>query len=637
MHENPEGLSDAVATKHDKKFEEGVLSSLRGEIDAEFKRMSGKHHAKNLIVVACLVGVAGFLGFVVLALLGYFDFIPIPPKDGSKPIPVSIADIIGVLVPLVLLVIAYFVGVTGLKRLQLYDDEFRAFRVESDNKSRRLEEDIEKQFETLKEETISNVKKATNEAFTEIESRAKKLRTVLEDTENRSAAFEHQYKWMLQDETSPALLADGAVSSMGELHKAITALFRSGQANAAKKLIEYHIPKDRTKLPQLRGSQNDFFNTATQLAGADLEPMAWLVCEAGLHFFPNDPDLLSNATKFASDAGELDRAKELFNRTSELRDSEKNWRSWVFLGDYIESHGTSVEIWEYYVGYFKRFFDDPMGGNGTLKAKLPLDAFDERMAAKFATYLVAASRHAEATLVAQLAIAASPRAPQCSGILSDLYLEEGKYKEAIELSEKAMADDARDQAHTNHSARLMTVALARDALFLTEQGLAVEDAKKKAGQVFHAYEAVLRSERIIGAYLSQIPERVNFVIERLQRIRVDDDDITGLFGPRVRGIAKFESGGQARKNAVSGDDPSEASDPRILIAQTLQKAKVESARERKTWEGSAKALAQDLAKAGIAEHASGLIALFKERLKDDPEEVRFLAYLDILTRFLDRS
>ena len=545
MTEDPK-FAEYEVVEQMKQLDQDIERRLT-DLEAEFpKNRETRRYLIHLNSVL-IVGLAIFCGVLFGGLAGWWDLSTIQPTAaqqgtgaaGQETTQVSVADLLGVFLPALLLVVAFFVGTTGLKRLELYDNELR------ENRRERREE-----MNALRTELNRNLKSRTDEAAkVAMESAAQVARKIVMDLEStmnslnleltstRESVGEteenlrlavKQYGWLFKGPATKDVLGEGGVGSMGELHQVITSLFHDednvDSRRAAKELVERYFP-DWMSLPDLRGTPDDFFNSASQLARENLEPLAHRVCEGGLKFFPNNPDLLSNAIKFASDSGLNERARELFDRAQSMPPDTKNWRMWIFLGHYIQNSGTSQEIFDFYNGYVLRFFDDA----GILKKEQPKDAMIERVFAAFAGYLVRMDRVEEATQICLLATKHIERTPQTGRTFAAIRLEQGLFQEAITIANKALRDDARDDTNVNSASILMVKANAYEGLCFDacEKG-ELEEAVEFARLSLLNYERCITSQDVLDVFKITSVLRANAIVGRLQEVRVPAGAISSI-------------------------------------------------------------------------------------------------------------
>lgn len=549
------GVDDlSKPTVHEPTEDDKLAQKIRSELRLlGFEKNLEKQNRtvwSNLSLLGSLISL--FLwGAVILHLWGFFQIVPVPVEEPGQAVSVSVADVIGVLVPALLTVVAFFVGATGLRRLQLYDNEFREFRRERRQDSERFQAEAERRFEGISSRvedattaTISEVIKKREDA---INRNLSEVRLSTEQLEDRLKGIESQFGWIFSSDQRE-LMTEGAISSVGELHKVITDLFQKNKSGEAKALVEKYFPEDGHT--SLRGTADDFFNTGTQLAQADLEPMAYRVLNQGLSIFPNNPDLLATSLKHAADAGFQERAEELYKVVQELPPEQRNWRIWVFVGDYLEETMEADDVIRYYRDYVERYFSP----GGERLTAWPMDAPSERVFSKLANYLFARSRMREAESVARLAMKHIARTPQCSSVLSRIYLEEGDFDACIQFAEKALLDDRRDQTNVSSATSLMNIALAKDSLAFSDISREPKELSEAIKSAFEAYGAVLRSLQKPAVYPITINMQINSLIAKAESRGMKREHIVSLMPIEVASLMGME----ANSGRVNGSEQSTA-------------------------------------------------------------------------------
>jgi tetratricopeptide (TPR) repeat protein len=575
--------------------------------------------------------------YQIVELVGAQALVPASPQNPAKSAtPAGIADMVGILIPVLTVLVAFFLGSTGLKRLQLYDVELsqnrRERREEMESLRAQLAHDMDRaensgreaavqQAAVIRAEVLQASRKVVEDTIEDLVGTLTHVRTsadkILETVNSRIASLE----WVLNDSDIEDVLSGESVSSMGELHSVITELFQNGKEKAAKKLFERYFGPDRHVPPSLRGTADDFFNTATQLAMADLEPLAYRASEGGLHFYPENPDLLSYGMKYALVVGERDRAQQLYDRARALPDTAKNWRVWVFMGDYLEDTASAQAIEAYYVAdYLGRYFD----GKWQLLPSQPKDAMDERMFAKLARFYERRGREQDAIMVTRLALKHIERVPQCAGVLSDLLLSHGKLEEAITLTDRAIWNDAQDQSHVNISALLMRKGNAYDSLFFrsADGGAGIEVIQNFARRTLSAYGRCLTSNDMIRSYPRQIESRMNAIIGKLEELGVPAEMIRELIPDTLakRFLQLLPSGASERPNRTEQEDPSRLQEWLLRIKEASTKAQPERGR-------LLQAVVAEIDGSDLETQASMIFQHAVDRFETDEEEEDFVECL----------
>lgn len=297
-----------------------------------------------------------------------------------------------------------------------------------------------------------------------------------------------------------------------------------------------------------------------------------------------------------------------------LEDSEKNWRVWIFVGDYLESAGTAAEVATHYEDYIGRYFE-----SDTLKAVLPADSPDERMFAKYAQYLRKLGQSTKSARIAKLATDNIRRAPQSAGQLSELYLEDGQFDDAIAMASRALVDDRRDQTHVNNSAMLMNIALSKDSLLMRDPPPTLENYREKMKEVLTSYAAVLRSQRVIGAYYLSIPDQINALIADAESRGVTRGQIIEALPPEISAIYEL------KRTSERGGGLDQQS--------AILRAKQISGLPRHEWADNTARLANEIKASDQRDAIATVLRSAAEHFKNDSEEFDFVeVMLEILRK-----
>lgn len=534
------GIRDLIRSAAREAAETSVSERLTQREKSEVHEWSVRILLVTLSVVLAIVPVFLLLDrYQVIQLVGAPD---LPPGAAAAATPAGITDMIGILIPVLTVLVAFFLGSTGLKRLQLYDAELsqnrRERREEMESLRSQLARDMDRaeqngreaatqQAVAMRADVMQSSRKVVEDAMIEFEYTLSQVRSGAEDTLNSVQKRVADLDWILKDKDMEEKLTGESMSSMGELHIAITELFQKGERTAAKTLFSRYFGSDDGEAPTLRGSPGDFFNTATQLAQVDLEPLAYRAMEGGLHLYPDNPDLLANGMNWALLVGKRERARELYERARSLPDSAKNWRLWVFMGDYLENTASTKDLERYYLdGYMGRFF----GREWELLEDQPKDSMVEKMFAKLANHYLHLGRVREAEQVVRVALTHIEKVPQCASILSGILLERGDLEEAIIFADRAIGDDAQDQSNVNISSLQMKKGNAFDKLLFrsVNENVEPEEMLGFARRALYSYGRCLSAKDLIPNFPSQISTRVNAIVGKLEDLGFSGDVIRSL-------------------------------------------------------------------------------------------------------------
>ena len=486
--------------------------------------------------------------------------------DKTDDVKSDLTDLLGAFLPFATIAIAAFLGVTGLNRLGQYDAELRQNRqerrAEMDSLRQELSSGLAQANATLRDTAETMTQTTAREYFEKESRRLEQLKESTDKAVNEIKAQIDGLTWVLESESAESF-QEGEIKSFGELHRVLTAMsgrFQDqGESNprAIKTLIEQYFPKrpeSRDDLP-FGGGADDAFNAATQLARDNLEPLAWRLCEAGLLLFPENADLLSNAMRFASDAGEPERAEELFWRVYDLEHSKKNWRCWVFAHSYLE-RGTvaqrtitldggetvreTVDVETWFERYIELYYEKDSDGQWTRRERpLVPNTMDERLFASHVQYLSRLGRKTEALRYARMVLNALPRAAQTALVAAEIHLSFGEYQDCIAAARRSVGDDASDQGTSNSAAAFMYEANAWDmmAFAASRTNGPREHLIEYATNALRAYDMSIRlpDAHDVNRHASAL--RTGSLVAMLIRNGVDSDEMAEILPQQLAPIA----------------------------------------------------------------------------------------------------
>jgi tetratricopeptide (TPR) repeat protein len=559
---------------------------------------------------------SGFLVAVVLA--DEVNLINLPRVGDDPPevaairdaqndaAPAGIGELLGAFLPLFTIAIAFFVGATGLTRLQLYDEQFaqnrrerredigdlrRQLSEETESLKDALSTDLTDLYQAQKEQSetatreigalrakIEQAQKEADQKFDrrsdEIERRlgvqldegrraavaaaqaeARKLATEsseevvdgkirdiddakaslasrLDEIERKIDARIERIRPILENPNIEKVFSEGRVASIGQLHSDLRNLLSGvdGQERdvaAAEALVTTALEDGIT------GTANDFFNAATQLAQADLEPIAYKIAKAGLEQYPSNPDLMSNTLKFASDSGLVEEARELYQRVLDKPVEFRNWRIWIFVSDYLSDRGELGDAGTWAMSYLRRYFDADW--NPLPETQLPADRFNERLAANYVTQLNSYARYTEAELVCRAVLQAYPTSPQTSLAFATLLREIGNYEEAAEWAANALAADVKDQSNIgNATAFEIRATSSVQEVFRAAREHDATAARDASQDLFKFCAAMLSMPDAAPNHFQWIRYNANKVIVALLEVGVPHSSIVPLVPQAIR-------------------------------------------------------------------------------------------------------
>ncbi len=204
--------------------------------------------------------------------------------------------------------------------------------------------------------------------------------------------------------------------------------------------------KDNSKPDMTR---DDYHNMAVFYGKIGNLKKALELCVDGLNHFNKDVDLLADAIKYATDAGEKELAEKYYSVIIGIPYSSWNWRAFQFIIDYLID-------------------DKPVSDEDTCRSLIM--EFKDRFPSEERAYLTESNFYDAigdsyyANLTLENAVEGLTNASQCALILLDYYLKNGRYEDVIRVANYGIAASAKPQQDINVPYLLYTRALSMDYL-----------------------------------------------------------------------------------------------------------------------------------------------------------------------------
>jgi tetratricopeptide (TPR) repeat protein len=300
-------------------------------------------------------------------------------------------------------------------------------------------------------------------------------------------------------------LVEKAVSSAGEAHTLVSALFEADQKDSAIGVVNRVIANDA-----VTGDANDFYNLATELLTQDQEIMALYVVNKAAKIHPSNVDILATRLICAGKIGDRQLGAESLEALEKFR-PKWNWRTFIYAANYLRSVGEDSAA--------LKFYDD-------MAVKFP---DDERSYAQKMRIMDSQGKTEEAIEIGSNFAKRVPQAAQVNLILAEFYRRTWKYDLCLLACENALIATTDEQPAVNISAIYWEKAAALEATarqyWLQRSGKTGDELKELqhlvAGLIKSAstnYRTSVAMPKAVSAYRRQLPValiRLNAVLEEL--------------------------------------------------------------------------------------------------------------------------
>ena len=226
-------------------------------------------------------------------------------------------------------------------------------------------------------------------------------------------------------------------------------------------------------------SVDDYHNKAVDRARRGRIREATELCVMGLKKFPLNIDLLSDAIKYSSEAGDMNTAKEYYTLLSEnVPFTRWNWRAFTFSFDYLLKADpvANADACRNIVNSYKKF--------------LP---YEEKASMAESELESALGNDERSMQVLKEAICMHTNASQCALRLADMLMDRGMYEEVLSTANYGIAASAETQPSINVPYLYYLRALAEDHLLHKKVFLGKEVSEDEVEVLKREYQ-LLKSE-----------------------------------------------------------------------------------------------------------------------------------------------
>ena len=224
----------------------------------------------------------------------------------------------------------------------------------------------------------------------------------------------------------------------------------------------------------ITGDADDYHNISVSFSRRQQHKKAADICKKGLELWPDDIDLNADLLTYLMDSGDIASANIQADQLEKnCPDRTKwNWRAFRFLfGYYMEARPKG------YLEKVEKLVED-------YKTILPWDEKAYRCAADLYEHKGDIN---SAISILEEGIS-NLNAPQCALRLADIYFEQAKYEDVIRVSTLGIAYAAEPQPGIRTAYLLFLRALSKDARYLKNGALSVEEGNR----IIKEYELAMK-------------------------------------------------------------------------------------------------------------------------------------------------
>lgn len=338
----------------------------------ELLRVIEENHRKDTIKMYIFFV---FVFFAFLAVIGislvFIDGSFISELRSGNTSLMKNTDYLELVLPILLAIVAAFIAFLGINRLKDMDAQVNQMRnsisTELDKEIKRVASlrsdlaehidvavstktqtfavEMEGKLESVSQDGEKKVTERKEHALIEIDESKKEFISLVDQAKEKLESFDQRYSWLLSNEHTAKDVFLREVASVYDVHQLVEAVWNSdNKPDNITELTKRYVEKVTNKTSDLRGDQDDYHNLAAECARHSLYGLACKICEAGLVFFPESIDLLSDWIQHATAIGSMDVvAREPLTRLLAIDKTRWNWRAFDFTVDYYLAAGMFEE------------------------------------------------------------------------------------------------------------------------------------------------------------------------------------------------------------------------------------------------------------------------------------------------------
>ena len=418
-------------------------------------------------------------------------------------------DYLELVLPILLAIVAAFIAFLGINRLKDMDAQVNQMRnsisTELDKEIKRVASlrsdlaehidvavstktqtfavEMEGKLESVSQDGEKKVTERKEHALIEIDESKKEFIALADQAKEKLESFDQRYSWLLSNEHTAKNVFLKEVASVYDVHQIVEAIWNSdNKPDNIAELTKRYVEKVITKTSDLRGDENDYHNLAAECARHSLYAMACEICEAGLVFFPQNIDLLSDWIQYGTATGNIDAAViEPLNRLLAIDKTHWSWRAFDFTVDYYIAAGMFEEAenladdFVLYCPYEERAY------------YCQAEVYQKRYAKEEGIH--------KTIIALQTAMDKNINCPLCENKLADVLSDCGRLDEALVAANRAIQELAQEQPSVNYGYVIYRRALILDRMAYKAQADRL-DAHDIAVKAAIDYKMAINSRRL---------------------------------------------------------------------------------------------------------------------------------------------
>lgn len=320
------------------------------------------------------------------------------------------------------------------------------------NRTQSFAAEMEGKLDSVSKDGEKRVAECRDKALAEIESSKVEINNEFCHAKEGLNDFESRYGWLLSSRETTSDVFLNEVATVYDVHRIVESMWDCEvKPDNIAELTKRYVDKVTDVSAKLRGDEEDYHNLSAECARHSLFGLSCEVCEAGLSYFPNNIDLLSDWINYGTKIGSIDVVADgpLVNL---LRIDKNlwNWRAFSFTVNYYIAAGKLEEA-EVLADEFVRYYP-----------------FEERAYyCKSDVYLCRYAKEEglnKAIDILQTAVNQGINCPMCASRLAEIFSDCGRLDEALEAANRAIQELSQEQPSVNYGYVIYRRALILDRM-----------------------------------------------------------------------------------------------------------------------------------------------------------------------------
>lgn len=262
---------------------------------------------------------------------------------------------------------------------------------------------------------------------------------------------------------------------------------------------------DYNQAQQLKGSETTYHNLSVEFSQQDSGLFAAQTAEIGTKLYPMSTTLWADQIKYYGEIGNTSKCEDGFEKLKKIDRKYWEWRTYVFVIDYLKNARLSLPD----DASYNEYFADAEEIISDFKKNIP---HEERAFFAKAELLTLQSKFEDAIHELENGINTVGVAPQCCMKLSEMYLERGEYEKVVTTARKGIIALLQEQPTASVGYMYYILALALDALRQKDSLSSKQISSEQVQEILHAYQTADKlfvvEGRLAAAYRRTIEGRI---------------------------------------------------------------------------------------------------------------------------------